>query len=270
MKITLRTATIGIYALASLAGCERKAAPAAQTPNEKAPVAVAPSADAAKAIDAAAPVDQTPALFKAQPAPTRGIVECTIYDIKTVGLPAISDDGTIVAIGNGDDGGRGELFAQAVVVSKNGQPKTLPLHTPGETQSEQQVPVRATAINALFATGTWRTMQSAKSEWVDFQPTMAVKLGDYEFALTSMSKPTLEARKAGKALGKFALPTIAPDPAPRKRTTDTTDFCGPEQGYLHAVHLDDTSKRALIEIGRWSSGHNCGAGMAQFAVITLP
>ncbi len=289
MKITLRTATIGIYALASLAGCERKATPAAQTPaaqtpaaqtpNEKAPVAaVAPPVDAAKAVDAAAPVDQTPALFKAQSAPTRGIVECNIYDIKTVGLPAISDDGSIVAIGSGDDGGRGWLFAQAVIIGKDGKTKTLPIMNPAEiknpqddtdTQAKPIVTPRATAINALFATGTWRTMQSAQGHWQDQQPTMKIQLGDYGFAL-EMNKPAITVDKAGKPLGKFALPTITANAKPSSQPSATEEHCGVEQGYAKAIHFDETTKRALIEVGRWSTGHNCGAGMAEFAVVTLP
>jgi hypothetical protein len=230
-------------------------------------------------VGSAAPTTppKEPSLFSS-PGIAHGVVTVDApYDLVTAGLPAISADGKqIVAMSEGDDGGRGYLIASAVILNDKGKvTKTISLAEPSDfadektnterTPADQKARLfpRITEINGLFAAGTWRSMQTVAGKFDETTPPMSALWNDVKFEL-NMDKLTVSVFKADKPV---ATRPISVTKSSKGKSNDVP--CSFEVGYLKGVHVDETAKSALIEVG-YHGGHNCGASAAEFAVVALP
>ncbi len=240
----------------TLAACKKEAAP------QPAPAVVV--ADAAVAVAVAVPDAGEAPLSPAIPAGKLGVqvIDLQYGGFEQPGLPAIRDDGSaIVVTSAGDDGGRGYLDLELLVLdgTTGAVTKTHVLADPNETSAaDDQDPAKLDAIartriaeaNATFATGTWRTM---------------VADPDLTFAL-DQAKGNVTIARGGKTIATASVAKLLPKAKPPAGD----EGCGSEDARLAGAYVDAASKRALIEIGYSAGGHNCGAAGPAYAVVAIP
>ena len=243
----------------TLAACKKKeAAP------QPAPAVVVADAAAAVAVPVAVADAGDAPLSPAIPAGKLGVqvIDLQYGGFVQPGLPAIRDDGSaIVVTSAGDDGGRGYLDLELLVLdgATGAVTKTHVLADPDETSAaDEQDPAKLDAIartriaeaNATFATGTWRTM---------------VADPELTFAL-DQAKGNVTIARGGKTIATASVAKLLPKAKPPAGD----EGCGSEDARLAGAYVDAASKRALIEIGYSAGGHNCGAAGSAYAVVAIP
>lgn len=269
MLLRLRVLVAGL-ALVACKKSEPKPRPEAAPP----PVAVDVS------LPDAAPMDAEEPLTPAVPDGKLGVqVRGLTYEgYEAKGLPAIRADGAlIVALAEGDDGGRGYLDLTAHVLDGAGaavkrvrltDPNQVELaDDPDRTNPAAEAATRAAVaeLNATLSDGTWRTLVgvTAPSSFEDEPGPLTA--GDLAFSL-DVRRSVLTIKRGAATVGTHKLTGVYKVPRPAR----ADDACGDEQPYLHAVYPDAASGKALIAIGFAAGGHNCGAAGPAFAVVPLP
>jgi hypothetical protein len=235
--------------------------------------------DAEGAIDGGAPL--TPAVGE------RGVQlrDLQYGGFAAPGLPAIREDGSeLAALALADDGGRGYLELRFLVLdgATGKVKKTIELADAGATAEAEakddeagnfaaeealyaQVRERVAEANALVAGAGWRTLvTTTREDSGPPQPLESIAVGDLELRYDG-ARRKLSLLRSGQVVSTHDVSKLVGKASPRADTP-----CPGDVAYLAAVHVDLPSKKALIELGAWPQGHNCGSAGPTYAVVALP
>lgn len=278
---SLAVLVIAVAGAGTLAACrDEPPAPRARPVVHDAAVTTAPIDAAAAAIDAGdAPL--TPAVGE------RGV---QIRDLQyggfaAPGLPAIREDGSeLAAVAQADDGGRGYLALRFVVLDgATGKVKTtIALADASETADAEhkddeagnfaaeealfaQVRERVAKANALVGGAGWRTLvTTAREDSGPPQPIESIAIGDLQVRYDG-ARRKLDLLRNGQVAAMHDVAKLVGKASPRADTP-----CPGDVAYLEAVHVDLPTKKALVELGAWPQGHNCGSAGPTYTVVALP
>ena len=242
---------------------------------------------AARPADAAvAPTDAGDGALTPPPPGGRGvqIIDVQYGGFRQPGLPAIKDDGSeLVATAVADDGGRGYLHLDVVVLdgATGAVRATIGLADPDESneainrddaagnfEAEEaqlaRVRARLDELHARLATGTWRTL--ATSERADTgppQPSESIAVGDLTFTY-ELGQRRLTVARGGATVATHELGKVLARPRAR------SEHCPGDLPYLGALHVDAPTRKVLVELAAWPQGHNCEGDGPTFTVVPLP